>query len=213
GARARARPAPRLVDAPRLEARPAERAIRVRVRRVDLDELRGALRDLLGLLAAGLRVELGEHARALRRFLRIERMRDLERLDRALRMVEPRAIDLAETLPELDQDRIVLRHPLDHPANRLLEVLPVLLGGEQLVERSERVDRARTRRRAERLFAEEFVERGVVSLERARAILEVGAPDLRRCEEVDAAPRGRRLVIEEAADRLDRGLPLPGLRL
>src|ERR1041385_1851837 len=105
----------------------------------------------------------------MRGLVRIECVRDLECLDRRLRMIEAKPVDVTERVPQRDEDRIVLWNALDHAPVRLLEVFRI--ASNELAQRVERIEGTLARRRPQRIFAQHLVERGLVAVERAWLIL------------------------------------------
>src|SRR5262249_1482451 len=92
--------------------------------------------------------------------------------------------------------------------------LPVALRRQHLVDRLERLQRARDRGVGELLrLREEAIERLVVVLDRLVERLQLVAAQRRRGVVVRALARTIALERDEPLDRLDRLLPLLGLRV
>src|SRR5262249_11953478 len=126
---------------------------------------------------------------------------------------EPAAVDLTERVPEDEERRIVDGEPPDHGAVGPLLALPLLLRGEDLVDRLKSLEGAEARRRLGRSAGEEGVARALQVLQRPRVVGELEAADVRGGEVVERAPGRFALERNEARDGVERGPPLAELRL
>ena len=148
-------------------------------------------------------IELGQDLVARRR-VRIELHADLEGGRRRLEVLEPRAVDLAEAVPERDLRRLalggrLLPEALDHPPEVPLLVLPVLLGGHDLVDALERLQIVRI-----------LVERLVVDLDRLVGGVQLVVGDVAGRDQVAGLDLAG-LELRQLAEDLHRLLPLLGL--
>ncbi len=136
--------------------------------------------------------------------VRIELHADLEGGRRRLEVLEPRAVDLAEPVPQGDLGRLALRdrlltEALDHPPEVPLLVLPVLLGGHDLVDALERLQIIRI-----------LVERLVVDLDGLVGGVQLVVGDVAGRHQVAGLDLAG-LDLRQLAEDLHRLLPLLGL--
>ena len=197
--------APRLVVRARVEVEAIERLIAVDAIRVLLEQ-ELVLRDRVLRAPRDHRVKLREDE-VLLHVVRLHVRRDLERLHGVLRLLESVAIDHAERVPEVVLEVVVplAREAMQHLAVRALELLPVLLRREDLVDGLERLELSGVE-----------IERTVEVLDRALGVLDLVAQDDADRVRVLRLLTGLRLVASVALvderrdllDDLDRRVPV-----